>query len=169
MTCVKCGYDSIKDIILQDHSFCSICALFAPKDLQKLEEYKNEKVDWKLLETFRKNGASRTKSQIEGMDSSSKKGRHQARPPMGYSSSGGNLKPNEDALKVHRIFSDFLKTNLSFNKFSKQQGLSFNGLKKFLTNKTYLGEIKFNGKIYKGNHKAIIDEDLFVRVAGKLR
>ena len=133
-----------------------------------MEEYKNEKVDWKLLETFRKNGSSRSKSQIEGMNSSSKKGHHQARPPMGYSINDGNLKPNEDALRIHRIFSDFLKTNLSFNQFSKQQGLSFNGLKKILTNKTYLGEIKFKGKIYKGNHKEIIDEDLFVRVALKL-
>lgn len=41
-------------------------------------------------------------------------------------------------------------------------------LQKLLTNKLYLGQIAHNGQIFQGEHKAIVDEDLFGRVQGQL-
>ena len=37
-----------------------------------------------------------------------------------------------------------------------------NGLKKILKNRTYLGEVKFAGNLYKSNHPAIINPEIFL-------
>jgi hypothetical protein len=52
---------------------------------------------------------------------------------------------------------------------SKNFHLSVPGLKKILTNRTYLGEVKFDGKIYKGDHSSIINPEIFYAVARKLK
>ncbi len=164
MACEKCGYRDKNEKEKHGIKLCPICFSFAPNTVDKLKEYSSEKLDWKVLETFRKYFSSKGDSQKKGMSSSAEKGKLVTRPPKGYSISDGKLVPNQDALKVHEIFREFSKGEISLNKLSKKHNLSVNGLKKILKNRTYLGEIKFAGKLFKGNHKPIIDEELFYEV-----
>lgn len=160
MVCKKCGYQDPQEKILFEIPLCKICATFAPQEKNQLEVYATEKLDWKTIETFRKFNSSKSENQKQGMKKSAQGGRHQNRPPFGYSINDGNLTPNEDAPKVHRIFVEKSK-GASLSTLARKYSFSVNGIKKILNNRTYLGEIKFNEKTYNGNHKAIIDEDLF--------
>lgn len=96
-------------------------------------------------------------------------GRVVTRAPLGYDVVNGNLIPNEDAAKVHRLFNTFLKKADSLNSLAKNFKLSVPGLKKILSNRTYLGEIKFDGKIFKGDHQQIISSEIFYAVQRKLK
>jgi site-specific DNA recombinase len=160
MVCQKCGYHDPKEKQVLGIPLCTICSSFAPSTQEEVLCYINEKLDWKILETFRRFKTQKEENKTRGMEKSAQKGKHQNRPPLGYNISKGKLTPNEDALKVHRIFVGKSKGK-SLTELSKEFNLSINGIKKILNNRTYLGEIQFNGKTYKGNHKAIIDEDLW--------
>ena len=168
MTCDKCGYRDSFEAQKFGYSFCRVCATFLPSDKKQIKHYVKEKIDWKILETFRKQTPARFKNQFEGMENRAEKGKLVTRPPLGYDVKNGKLIPNERALQVHRIFADFSKGSYSMNALAKKNGLSVNGIKKILKNRTYLGEIKFAQKTYKGNHSAIIDQDLF-EVVQRLR
>jgi len=98
-----------------------------------------------------------------------KKGIHVTRPPLGYSSQGNDLVLNENASKVHLLFRTFLNKKYSLNFLAKDFGVSTNGLKKILTNRTYLGEVKFDGRIFKANHKPLISPEIFYAVQRKLK
>ncbi|MGC9309513.1 MAG: recombinase family protein [Candidatus Nanoarchaeia archaeon] len=163
MVCEKCGYKDKKEVEKQGHILCSFCARFAPND--KMEEYIADKVDWKLLESFRHSPSY----QKQGMEKKAAKGSVMCRPALGYSLINGKLKPNEQSAKIHSLFKTFLNKNYSLNSLAKNYGLSVNGLKKVLTNRTYLGEIKFSGKLYKGNHPPIISPEIFYAVQRKLK
>ena len=168
MVCKKCGYHELKEVRLFGSSLCRICYTFAPSKLSDFQDYISEKVDWKILDTFRKHGHIPGKKQKEGMSHKAKKGNVMSRAALGYSIVEGKLVQNEDASRVHSLFKTFLERNYSLNSLAKNFGLSVNGLKKVLTNRTYLGEIKFGGQIHKGDHKAIISPDLFYAVQRKL-
>lgn len=156
-SCEKCGY-SEKDL---RKNLCSVCIKFAPKDSEKLKEYTSEKIDWKILDTFRKH---LSQSQNEGMKKLASRGVHISRPPKGYGLNNQTLVQNEEASLIHTLFKQFSESNISLNQLSKQHNLSVNGLKKILSNRTYLGEIKFNGKTHKSNHEPIISQELFYKV-----
>jgi site-specific DNA recombinase len=96
-------------------------------------------------------------------------GKIMTRPPLGYTTKDGVLIPNEKASKVHSLFKTFLNRNYSLNSLAKNFSLSVNGLKKVLTNRTYLGEIKFDGKIYNGDHEMLISPEIFYAVQRKLQ
>jgi hypothetical protein len=66
------------------------------------------------------------------------------------------------------MFKTFLEKSYSLNSMSKYYGLSVNGLKKVLKNRTYLGEIKFDGQLHKGTHKPLISPEIFYAVQRKL-
>ena len=168
MACKKCGYQDQKEVILFGSPLCPICAKFAPEKIHDFQDYVAEKIDWKVLDSFRKYGQKLGGKQKVGMEKMATIGRLQTRPPLGYDVVNGNLHPNEDAVRVHSLFKTFLARNYSLNSLSKNFSLSVNGLKKVLTNRTYLGEIKFNGKIHKGNHSAIINAEIFYAVQRKL-
>ena len=80
----------------------------------------------------------------------------------------GKLVPAENADEVLDIFEEFLEKDITLNKLAKKHNLSVNGLKKILSNFTYIGKIKFNNEIHEGNHKAIISPILFNKVQDKL-
>jgi len=168
MVCEKCNYQDKKERVVDGKKLCSICAKFAPKDKTQFLKYLDEKIDWKSLETFRKFNQSVGDSQKQGMKEKAKQGNLQTRPPLGYSVVDGKLQPNEQSAKVYSLFNTFLKKDYSLNSLSKNYGLSVNGLKKILKNRTYLGEIKFAGQLSKGSHKPILDADLFYAVQRKL-
>ena len=169
MTCKKCGYIDQKEKIIFGNPLCKICAIFAPEKIQDFQNYIAEKIDWKKLDTFRKFNQSPGQKQKQGMQKMANSGRLVSRSPLGYDVANGNLIPNEDAIRVHSLFKTFLARNYSLNSLAKNFSLSINGLKKILTNRTYLGEIKFDGKIHKGNHQPIINPEIFYAVQRKLK
>jgi len=169
MACEKCGYTDKKEVKIFDHHLCKICVTFAPSNSEEFQKYLEEKIDWKILDTFRNTGITQGKKQKYGMQKMANEGKPQTRPPLGYDVINGNLAPNKDAVRVHSLFKTFLARKYSLNSLSKNFSLSVNGLKKILTNRTYLGEIKFDGKIYKGNHQPIINPEIFYAVQRKLK
>ncbi len=158
--CEKCGYE-----LTGKNNLCSVCSRFAPSDPSQLKEYVKEKLNWKLLETFRKFG----NKNIKRMEDKAREGKIMSRAPFGYKIESKQLvKNNENNLKVEEIFRTFLEQDVSLNQLAKQFGFSVNGLKKILRNFTYIGKIKFKGQIIEGKHKAIITPELFNKVQNKL-
>ncbi|MFH1238034.1 MAG: recombinase family protein [archaeon] len=169
MTCKKCGYQDKKEVIIFGSLLCPICAKFAPEKINNFQDYIDEKIDWKVLDTFRKYGQRSGKKQKSGMDKMASIGRVVTRAPRGYNVINGNLIPNEDAVKIHSLYRTFLNRKYSLNSLAKNFSLSVNGLKKVLSNRTYLGEIKFDGRIYKGSHQNLISPEIFYAVQRKLK
>jgi len=165
MTCEKCGYTDQKEKTIFEKQLCKICATFAPQNPQDFQNYITEKIDWKIIDTFRK----APNKQKQGMQKMATIGKLQTRPPLGYNVSNGNLIPNEDAVRVHSLFKTFLARNYSLNSLAKNFSLSINGLKKILTNRTHLGEIKFDNQIHKAEHQPIINPEIFYAAQRKLR
>ena len=168
MVCEKCGYGSPNESKIFSVPLCNICKQFAPKTIEDFKSYLLEKVDWKYLDTFRRYSQSSRQNQKEGMRYRAEAGKIVTRPPLGYKISKENLVANENASKVHTLFVEFLKEDTSLNKLSRKFQISINGIKKILTNRTYLGEIKFDKKIYKSSHKPLISPETFYAVQRKL-
>lgn len=169
MTCEKCGYRDKKEIEKKGFKLCQVCNFFCPDQEDNFMFYINEKIDWRILETFRKYGQKIGSKQKAGMQEKAKQGQVMTRVALGYSLKEKKLVENQDSSKVHSIFKEYLESNISLNKLSKKYGLTVNGLKKVLKNRTYLGEIKFNGEIFKGNHKPIISPEIFYAVQRKIK
>ena len=168
MVCEKCGYIDKSEKEVFGKKLCSVCSCFVPEK-EKFDEYLQEKLDWKILETFRKHNQKKGNAQKLGMNEKAKQGKIVTRSPLGYNIVDGKLEINQDSSKVHSLFKIFLEKDYSLNSLSKNYGLSVNGLKKVLQNRTYLGEIKFAGKLNKGNHSPIISQEIFYAVQRKLK
>jgi hypothetical protein len=168
MVCKKCGYLDLKESKLFGSSLCKICFVFAPEKLQDFQIYLSEKVDWKVLEPYRKFSNNLEIKRIQRMEKRVKEGKIVNRAAWGYVVRQGKLIQNEEASSVYNLFRTFLSKEYSLNKLADSFGLSVNGLKKVLTNRVYLGELKFMGRFYKGEHKPIISPDLFYAVQRKL-
>ena len=169
MTCKKCGYTDKKEVKVFGTNLCKVCATFAPEKIHDFQQYISEKIDWKTLDTFRKFGQLPGAKQKAGMNKKATEGIHMTRPAWGYDLDDGKLIPNEESAKVHSLFKTFLNRNYSLNSLAKNFGLSVNGVKKILTNRTYLGEIKFDNQIHKSNHKPLIAPEIFYAVQRKLK
>jgi hypothetical protein len=169
MACDKCGYHDKHEKERSGLKFCSICVQFAPQNEKQIKDYVKEKLDWKILDTFRKYNQSTGEKLKKGMVEKAQKGKPMSRAPLGYEIKEGKLTPNQDSSKVHSLFKVFLEKDYSLNGMAKHYGLSVNGLKKVLTNRTYLGEIKFAGSLSKGTHTPIIGQELFYAVQRKLK
>ena len=70
--------------------------------------------------------------------------------------------------EVEEIFEEFLNSEISLTQLAKKHQLSVNGLKKILTNFTYLGKVRFNDQIHEGNHQPILSSTLFNHVQNKI-
>jgi site-specific DNA recombinase len=104
-----------------------------------------------------------------GMERKTKEGGIVTKPPLGYMMINKRLEPNpaKDGL-VRRIFEEFYHTEISLNKLAKKHNLTVNGLKKVLSNRTYLGDVKFAGESREGIHIPLIRDILFEQVQKKL-
>jgi site-specific DNA recombinase len=102
------------------------------------------------------------------MDKRARDGNPVTRAPWGYKLENKKLIHTENSYQVQEIFQDFLNQEISLTKLAKKYGFSVNGLKKILTNQTYLGKIKFSGQIHQGNHQTLISSTLFNHVQNKL-
>lgn len=165
--CIKCSYEGEENLEKFSVPVCSVCNKFAPNDETLFKEYASEKLNWEDLEALRrysKFGALQKK----GMIKKAQKGELMARPAFGYKMDSGKLIPAENSKEVEEIFEEFLTTTMSLNKLAKKHNFSVNGLKKILTNFTYLGKIKFDNQIFEGTHQPIISSTLFNHVQNKL-
>lgn len=165
--CVKCGYDSEKNKEKFQVYLCGICHYFSPNSSEKFQEYISEKISGIVLDSFRKY-ASVGEKQKKGMISQASKGKVMSRVPFGYRMENKKLVPTENKNEIEDIFQEFLHENISLRQLAQRHNLSVNGLKKILTNFTYIGKVKFNNQIYEGNHPALISSTLFNHVQNKL-
>jgi len=105
-----------------------------------------------------------------GMSKRAETGKIVNRAPFGYKYVEGNLAvDNEKAKKVREMFEDFVYNGYSLRRLSEKYGFSVPGVKKILQNETYLGKVKYKGKVIEGSHEAIISEELFRKAQEKLR
>ncbi len=169
MVCEKCSYTDKEEKEKNNIKLCKICYHFSPEKQEDFDNYVKEKVDWKTLDTFRKYNQKIGDNLKKGMDIQAKQGNLVTRAPLGYDVIEGKLVKNQDSSRVHSLFKIFLEKDYSLNQLSKNYGLSINGLKKVLTNRTYLGEIKFAGKLNKGTHEPILNPEIFYAVQRKLK
>ncbi len=107
-------------------------------------------------------------NQKKGMTEKAQKGNPVARVAFGYNIVKGVLVPAENSYIIEEIFQDFLNQNISLTQLAKKYGFSVNGLKKILTNFTYISKIKFDSKVFDGNHPPLISSTLFNHVQNKL-
>ncbi len=167
--CIKCGHVSEKNKNKFGLTFCNVCFTFAPNNPEELDNYIEEKIPAKNLDSFRKYASFRGDSQKIGMIKKSSKGFHMSRVPFGYKrNSEGILIPAQNSQEVEEIFEDFLKPEMNLNKLAQKHNLSVNGLKKILKNFAYVGKIKFDGQIHSANHQQIVSSTLFNHVQDKL-
>ncbi|MFW5846637.1 MAG: recombinase family protein [Nanoarchaeota archaeon] len=166
--CEKCGYESEDNLKKLGLSFCRVCFSFAPSDPEQLDQYAREKVSSQELESFRKNIKKKIQDKVLIMSEKASQGEIMSRAPFGYIWEQGKLVPAKNYREVEVIFEDFLNNNLSLRKLAEKHNLSVNGLKKILTNFTYLGKVKFNNQIHEGKHQKIISSTLFNHVQNKL-
>jgi len=90
------------------------------------------------------------------------------RAPKGYKIVNKELIPAEDSYIIQEIYQAFLNSPISLTQLSKKYGLSVNGLKKVLSNTSYLGQTKFANQEVKGKHMPLLSQDLFDKVQNKL-
>lgn len=132
------------------------------KEIEKLTKENEElKKEIERLRNLRVNSK-------EGMIKKASEGNLMSRVPFGYKTENKKLIPAENFREIEEIFEEFLKEKISLTQLSKKHNLSVNGLKKVLTNFTYVGKIKFNNQIHNGNHEPIISSTLFNHVQNKL-
>ena len=111
---------------------------------------------------------TRGEIQKQGMLNKAAKGNLMSRPAFGYKIENNKLIPAQNSEEVREIFEEFLNEKISLSKLSRKHNLSVNGLKKILTNFTYIGKIKFNNQIHDGNQEPIISSTLFNHVQNKI-
>ena len=94
--------------------------------------------------------------------------------PFGYKAENKKLVVDENSAKIVRnIYENYLLHNsiakiykdLKNRSITDEKGIPFSKSEiwQILRNATYTGKVKFAGRIYKGNHQAIISEEIFNR------
>jgi site-specific DNA recombinase len=106
--------------------------------------------------------------QKQGMVNKASKGNLMSRPAFGYKLENNKLVPAQNSEEVREIFEEFLNEKIPLSQLARKHNFSVNGLKKVLTNFTYIGKIKFNNQIHDGNHEPIVSSTLFNHVQNKL-
>jgi len=131
-------------------------------DLNKLrEENLRLKKELERLKQFQEN-------KRHGMEKKASQGNLMSRPAFGYTlDSDGKLIPAQNSEEIREIFEEFLNEKISLRQLSQKHNFSVNGLKKILTNFTYIGKVKFGGLVHDGKHTPIISSTLFNKVQDK--
>lgn len=166
--CDKCGYFSLKNREVFEKNLCEFCFYFAPKEKKSFLVYVDEMVNPREIQTYRKQGMIGGITKKREMKKKARDGMIMSRAPFGYEIKNKKLIPAQNSHLVREIYNIFLNNKISLNKLSKKYTFSINGLKKILTNFTYIGKIKFDEQIYDGNHESIISLTIFNQVQDKL-
>jgi len=89
------------------------------------------------------------------------------RAPLGYTYRNGKLiVKNEDAAKVKEIF-EMWAAGIHYKTIAEKFELPISTLYEIIKNPTYLGKVKYRGKLYPGTHKSIIEIDIFNKINPK--
>lgn len=166
--CEKCSYKTTKIKEIKGRKLCEFCAYFAPEGKEEFNDYIAEKVNAREIQTYRKQGFLGGIRQKRGMKKKAASGSVVSRAPFGYKIENGKLIRAKNSDVVESIYQEFLNANLSLNMMSKKWGVSINGLKKILTNFSYIGKIKFDGEVHEGNHEPLISSTLFNHVQDEI-
>jgi len=103
------------------------------------------------------------------MDEKAKEGCPQHRAPFGYRHKQKKLIIKKDEAKIIKaIYSDFLNGTNRYE-LSKRYNKSFQTINNILCNPIYAGYIRWNKKLIKGNHEAILPKEIFKKVQAKIR
>lgn len=159
------GKDQLNNLI----TLCSICHFYSPDSEKEFINYLNEKIDGKILNTFRKSQKSISKKTSKGMNNLFQKGNHLTKAPKGYKLVDKQLVPNEDSENLSRIFEKFFNQNISLTQLAKENNMTASGMKKLLQNTTYIGKVKFAHEESQGNHQPILSKQLFEQVQDKIK
>jgi len=85
------------------------------------------------------------------------------RAPYGYIYQNKKLVPDpENSKKIKEIF-EMWSQDIDYKEISKKFKIPVSTFYQIIKNKIYIGKIMYRGKMYKGKHKPIIDEELFNR------
>ncbi len=104
-----------------------------------------------------------------GMERKAREGGFITKAPKGYNLINKQLIINEqEAEQVRKIFEEFLNSDISLTQLAKKYNMTTAGIKKLLKNTTYLGKVKFAGQESNGQHKPLIDGELFKDVQDKV-
>lgn len=104
-----------------------------------------------------------------GMERKAKEGGFITKAPKGYILVNKELIiKDQEAEQVKKIFEEFLNSDISLTQLAKKHSMTTSGIKKLLKNTTYLGKVKFAGQESKGQHKPLIEEELFKSVQEKI-
>ena len=122
----------------------------------------------KEIEELKQKLKEKGENQKKGMVKRASAGDIVSRAPFGYVIENKQLIPAQNFEEFEEIFQEFLTSDISLRQLSEKHHLSVNGLKKILTNFTYIGKVKFNNQIHPGNHKPIISTTLFNHVQNKI-
>ncbi len=110
--CVKCN--SVATNKKFNLLLCDICHYFSPHKEEEFREYIGEKIDGRILETFRKYIGSSGQRQKKGMIKKASQGKLMSRIPFGYVLENKQLIPAQNHKEIEEIFEEFLnKNNLS--------------------------------------------------------
>lgn len=183
-TCQKCNFKGDFDNLEIHHilpkinegkneeenliTLCSICHKYAPDKETEFEKYLNDKIDWRVLETFRKSNYSISKKTKKGMIKKISQGKHISKAPKGYKLVEKQLVPDENSGNIKKIFQEFLDSDISLTQLAKKFNMTPTGMKKLLRNTTYIGKVKFADQISDGQHKPLLNLELFNKVQDKI-
>ena len=86
---------------------------------------------------------------------------------MGYFYRNSKLMVNEEeAEKVREIF-NMWASGVHYKEIANKFNLPVSTLYELIKNPTYIGKVRYRGKLYGGTHKGIISEELFEKVNKK--
>ena len=153
-TCQKCGFkDKTGEVIVykvlkefKDKTYnedlltvlCLVCDKFAPLEEKYFNKYVNEKIDFKILDTFRLGLQSTSKRTRKGMQKALLNGKTLGRAPKGYNVIDGKLVVNEiEMVIVKKIFEDY-KNGIRLREIARRYNMSAPGVKKVLENNIYI-------------------------------
>jgi hypothetical protein len=170
--CEKCGFvdETQEELVLSPNfTLCKICNNYLPSTEKEIPNYITEKIDWKILETFRKSNRSISKKTLQGMEKNISDGKVVSRAPFGYKILNKQLVVDpEKSEHLKSIFKEFLESQISLTQLAKKYNLTTSGIKKILMNSTYIGKIKFADLEAEGSHLPLIDQQTFEKVQQKI-
>lgn len=88
------------------------------------------------------------------------KGRWLNRAPSGYDMITGELRPNEQALLIRRIF-ELRAEGKSYTEIDAATGITYSTVRQICGNRVYLGETRLRDKWYPGIHEPLVTPELF--------
>jgi len=86
------------------------------------------------------------------------------RAPFGYTYQGKKLVPDdENSTKVRDIFKMWA-SGINYKAISEEFSIAPSTLYEIIKNPTYIGKIRYKGKLFNGQHKPLIDEETFMKI-----